>query len=188
MLSLIRRGLSACPPIHARPPRGPSYPIRPLPVHLGGSFNVQGHAASKSHGIISIANPHPLTPLGSYRFENRVGGIQGSTYPTVLLTPLESTLPRRLPFHTRISHPKLFRMNTFKRVHSEQLKVPLESILLKNRGGGGQLWLTRSVNQKTNKGFLSQVTPVLGANAGPSTVGRPVPNRTDASTLPHIYI
>ena len=156
---------------------------------LGGFSNVQSHAASKSNGIISFTDPHPLTLLESYRFENRVGGTQGSPYRTVLLTPLESLLPRSLPFHTRISHPKPFRITTFKSVHPEQLKVPLESPLLKNRGGGGPLWLTKSVNQNTNKGFSSRVKPGVcaGDSEWPSTVGRPVPNRTDGSALPHIY-
>jgi hypothetical protein len=55
----------------------------------------------KSHGIISFADPHPLTPLGSYRFETRVGGIQDSTCSIVLLTPLDSALPRSLSFYTQ---------------------------------------------------------------------------------------
>jgi hypothetical protein len=142
---------------------------------------------SKSHGIISFADPHPLTLLA--RLQNRVGGLGTSSHPVVPLTHLKSALSESLPFHTRISHPKPFRITTLESVHSKQLKVPLESTLFRNRGGGGRLSLTRSVNQNTNKGFLSCATPtVRGADqAWPSTVGRPVLNRTDAAALPHIY-
>jgi hypothetical protein len=70
------------------------------------------------------------------------------------LTLLESALTRSLPFHTRISRPKPFRINTSTSVDPKQLKVPLESALLKNRGRGGPLSLTRSVNQKQNKALI----------------------------------
>ena len=66
------------------------------------------------------------------------------------LTLLESALTRSLPFHTRNSYPKPFKINTSKSVDPTQLKVPLEATLLKKRGGGYRLSLTRSVNQKPN--------------------------------------
>jgi hypothetical protein len=118
---------------------------------------------SKSHGIISFADPYPLTPFESHRLQNRAGGLETSPHPVVPLTHLESALTRSLPFHTRLSHSKLLRINTFKSVHSEQLKVPLESTLLKKRGGGYRLSLTRSVNQKSNNGLLSRSTTTFAA-------------------------
>jgi hypothetical protein len=143
----------------------------------------------KSHGIISFADHHPLTLLESYRFKNSVGGLEASSRPVIPLTHLKSALPGSLPFYTRISHPKPFRINTSVSVDPKQLKVLLESTLLKNRVRGGLLSLTRSVNQNTNKGLLSRVTPfVRGTDpAGPSTVGRPVLNRTDDYGLPDVY-
>jgi hypothetical protein len=157
------------------------------PCILRGSSNVQGHAASKSHGIIPFADPYPLTPFESYRFKNRVGGTQGSHYRTGLLTPLESVLPRRLPFHTRISHPEPFRITTFKSVDSEQLKVSFRITTFEKPGRGRPVILTRSVNQNTNKGYLPRATPNVRAAGAAQPLGRPVLNRTDASTLPHIY-
>jgi hypothetical protein len=143
----------------------------------------------KSRGIISFTDPLPLTLLESYRFKNGVGGLEPSPCPFIPLTHLKSVLPESLPFHTRISCPKPFRINTSISVDPKQLKAPLKSTLLKNRGSGGQLSLTRSVNQKPNKTFLPRATPaVRGADAaGPSTVGRPVPNRTDDYGLPDVY-
>jgi hypothetical protein len=143
----------------------------------------------KSHGIISFTDPLSLTPLESYRFKNRVGGLEASPHPAIPLTHLKSALPRSLLFYTRISHPKPFRMNTSRSVNSKQLKVLLKSTLLKNRGRGGLLSLTKSVNQKPNKWLLSRRTPtVRGADAaGPSAVGQPVPNRTDDYALPAVY-
>jgi hypothetical protein len=57
---------------HFRPHfRGPltATPRPPLTPFLA-SFS----RFSKSHRIISFADPHPLTPLESYRFKNRGGG------------------------------------------------------------------------------------------------------------------
>jgi hypothetical protein len=143
----------------------------------------------KSHGIISFSAPLPLTLLESCRFKDRVGGLEASPHPVIPLTHLKSALPGSLPFYTRISHPNPFRINTFISVDPTQLKVVLKSTLMKNRGRGGQLSLTRSVNQKRNKGFLFRATPaVRGADpVGPSAVGRPVPNRTDDYGLPDVY-
>ncbi len=66
---------------------------------------------------------------------------------------------------------------------------PLAATLMKNTGEGARLLLTRSVNRNANGGFLSRATTTVRESdaAGPSTVGRPVPNCTDHSTLPHIY-
>src|SRR5258708_1796683 len=55
-------------------------------------------------------------------------------------TPLESTRP----FARFWPHLSAFRMNPSGSVHSKQLYLPLESTLMKNRGRGGQLWLTRN--------------------------------------------
>jgi len=134
---------------------------------------------TKTAGCISKIPILELTPL------------QPETCPILLpfLTSLESALPGCLPFYTRISHPKSFRSNTSKSVDPKQLKVPLKSIVLKNRGGGGPLLLTRTVNQSTNTGPLSRaIATVRGSDAaGPSAVDWPVRNRTDVAALPHIY-
>ena len=143
----------------------------------------------KSHRIISFTDSLPLTLLESHRFKFRVGGLELSPCPLILLTHLKSALPGSLRFYTRISRPKPFRINTSISVDPKQLKVPLESTLMKNRGRGDQLSLTRSVNQKPNKGVPSRRHPLsaTAAATGPSTVGRPVPNRTDDYGLPDVY-
>jgi hypothetical protein len=106
------------------------------------------------------------------------------------LTPLESTLPRSLPFYTQLSNSKPFRINTSRSVDPKQLKVPLKSTLLKNRGRGGPLSLTRSVNQKSNKQFVSQTTPPWWSSQptcpGPSGSPCPPASPTPCPTIPSL--
>jgi hypothetical protein len=83
------------------------------------------------------------------------------------LTPLEFALPRSLPFYIRLTHSKSFRINTSISVGSIQLKIPLKSTLMKNRGREGQLSLTRAVNQKLNKVFSPVPQPAF-SNPGSS--------------------
>jgi hypothetical protein len=133
-----------------------------------------------------------FSPVGR-RFASKA--VPLSPCPIIPSSPLESAL-RSLPFYTPISHPKSFRCNTSISVDSKQLKVPLESTLMKKRGRGGQLSLTRSVNQNPNNGFFLRATigsrptspDLVGAsNHVPPITSRPVPNRTDGATPPHVY-
>src|SRR6267378_3270328 len=86
------------------------------PCILWGSSNVQGHAASKSHGIISFADPYPLTPLGSYRFKNSVGPLQSFLQSSILLISLDATLLNHLAcvaIKGLMQIAKPFRCNTY---------------------------------------------------------------------------
>jgi hypothetical protein len=129
------------------------------------------------------------------------------------------TFVRRL--HEESSHPiqSLFRQHVVRvsplaatlmafpaSVANKRLTVtlsPLAATLTKNRGEGVLLLLTRGVNQKPNKGYLSPATigsrptcpDLVGGKSHQSQVtshlpriaSPPVPNRTDDYTLPQVY-
>jgi hypothetical protein len=76
---------------HFRPHfRGPLAATPRPPVTL---FLASFPLFPKSHRIISFADPHPLTPLESYRFKNRGGGSVSLSLPQP--GPCESSRARR---------------------------------------------------------------------------------------------
>jgi hypothetical protein len=106
------------------------------------------------HGIISFADPHPLNSVVSYRYKI-IGGLDpphfsNSRHLSLAFRPLSVSKPFRTNTYETcpiISALTPFRMNTSGSVHSKALYPPLKSTLLKNRGGGTQLLLTRNAKK-----------------------------------------
>ena len=87
-------------------------PLSPHPNHL---------PSPKSHRVISFADPHPLIPLESYRFKNRVGGPPRLAYSAVPLISLDATLLNHLVciedkrLTEKCCEVKPFRCNTYQK-------------------------------------------------------------------------